>query len=108
MSLLVESFVNILAEAEELPVDSPTISVKPDPTGLPGLVQWTKYLGWLMYGALGTCVASIFIGGGMWGFANFGGNAANANKGKQYVTGGAAGAIVVGLATTIVAALSQL
>jgi hypothetical protein len=59
-------------------------------------------LGWLKWLALAGSLASFFIGGAVWGLAQQGGNSFAASRGRAYALGGAAGAIVTGLAATVV------
>ncbi len=77
-------------------------NVTPSAEGLPGAELWTQMLGWLAWAGLAGSLASLFIGGAVWGLSHAGGNAMQSSKGKAFALGGAAGAIVTGLAPTIV------
>ena len=77
-------------------------NVTPSTDGLPGAELWTRILSWLAWGGLAGSLASLFIGGAVWGLAHAGGNSMQSSKGRAFALGGAAGAIVTGLAPTIV------
>ncbi len=80
--------------------------VTPSTEGLPGAELWTQILGWLAWAGLAGSLASLFIGGAVWGLSHAAGNSMQSSKGKAFALGGAAGAIVTGLAPTIVNELS--
>ena len=82
------------------------IEVTPSSAGLPGAVFWQQVLGWLAWAGLAGSLASLLIGGGVWGLSHANGNALGASKGKLFALGGMAGAILVGLSPTIVNTLS--
>jgi hypothetical protein len=50
----------------------------------------------------------LFIGGAVWGLSQLTGNTISGGRGRVFALGGAAGAIVTGLAPTIVNQLSGL
>ncbi len=74
----------------------------------PGADVVTAMLGWLKWLGLSGSLAALLIGGAVWGLSHQGGNTVAASKGRQYALGGATGAIVVGLGSTIVNTLSGL
>ena len=82
------------------------IQVTPSNDGLPGAAFWQKVLGWLAWGGLAGSLASMLIGGAVWGLSYAGGQAHGVSRGKTFALGGMAGAILVGLAATIVNTLS--
>lgn len=83
-------------------IEAPT----PSNEGLPGAAMWSKMLGWLAWCGLAGSMASLFIGGAVWGLAHASGNSMQASRGKTFALGGVAGAIITGLAPTIVNQLS--
>ena len=74
----------------------------------PGNELATSVLGWLKWIGLAGCLASLFIGGAVWGLSQVGGNSMQAGRGRSYALGGAAGSIVIGLGAQIVNQLSGL
>ncbi len=82
------------------------IKVTPSNAGLPGAAFWQQVLGWLAWGGLAGSLASMLIGGAVWGLSHAGGRSHGVSKGKTFALGGMAGAILVGLAATIVNTLS--
>lgn len=85
-------------------------SVSADPTNsqLPGAALFQTLINWVGWGALMASLAAVLVGGGLWGWSQYHGNSTWASKGKLTALGGAAGAIVVGLAPTIVNTLHSL
>ena len=97
------------AGAEGAPgLAGPTGPIGPaGPTGPDGTAAfWQKVLGWLAWGGLAGSLASMLIGGAVWGLSYAGGQAHGVSRGKTFALGGMAGAILVGLAATIVNTLS--
>ncbi len=82
------------------------IDVTPTNEGLPGAAFWQQVLGWLAWAGLAGSLASLLIGGAVWGLSHAGGQSVGLSKGKMFALGGMAGAILVGLAATIVNTLS--
>lgn len=82
------------------------IDVTPSNEGLPGAAFWQQVLGWLAWGGLAGSLASLLIGGAVWGLGHASGHSMGASRGKLFALGGMAGAILVGLAATIVNTLS--
>lgn len=81
--------------------------VTPSTDGLPGAELWLQILSWLAWGGLAGSLAALFLGGATWGLSHAAGNSMQSSKGRAFALGGAAGAIVTGLAPTIVNELSQ-
>ena len=77
------------------------VSATPD-SGVPGGATVQKVLNWTSYLALAGCLASLLVGGMVWGLANHAGNGYQAGKGRTYAVAGASGAVICGLAPTIV------
>ncbi len=80
--------------------------ISPSTDGMPGAELWTQILGWLAWAGLAGSLASLFIGGAVWGLSHAAGNSMQSSRGRAFALGGAAGSIVVGLAPTIVNELS--
>lgn len=78
------------------------VDVTPTTSGLPGGELAQKLLDWLAQGALWGCLAALLIGGLVWGLSARAGNSIQAGTGKSFAIGGAVGALIAGLAPTIV------
>ena len=74
--------------------------VKPSKT-FPGAALVQNLLEWGMYLSLALSVGSIIYGGGSWTWSKWG-NSGYAVSGKNWVLGGIIGALISGLAVTIV------
>lgn len=82
---------------------SPLDDVSPSSEGLPGAGLFTQILSWGFWLALGVCGLAILYGAATWRGMN--GNSGRGVEGKMYVAAGAIGAMVIGLAPTIVRVL---
>ena len=78
------------------------VDVSPSTEGMPGAALWGQVLGWLMQWGLWLSLAAIFLGAGGWWISASTGSYGGASKGKQFVLGGALGALVIGLGPTMV------
>ncbi len=78
------------------------VDVTPTTSGLPGGELAQKLLDWLAQVALWGCLAALLAGGLVWGLSARGGNSLQASTGKTFAIGGAVGALIAGLAPTIV------
>lgn len=76
--------------------------------GFPGADLAQNVLDWLMWLGLAGSLASLLVGGAVWGLSQVTGNSMHGGRGRMFALGGAAGAIVTGLAPTIVNELSGL
>lgn len=76
--------------------------------GFPGADLAQNVLDWLMWLGLAGSLASLLVGGAVWGLSQVTGNSMQGGRGRMFALGGAAGAIVTGLAPTIVNELSGL
>ncbi len=83
------------------------VSAHPD-NGFPGAALAQNVLDWLMWLGLAGSLASLFVGGAVWGLSHATGNSMAGGRGRVFALGGAAGAIITGLAPTIVNQLSGL
>ena len=102
--------VTALFRILQAPPSSGGVTVSADPTNsqLPGAALFQTLVNWVGWGALMASLAALLVGGGMWGWSQYHGNSAWASKGKMAALGGAAGAIVVGLAPTVINTLHSL
>ena len=82
---------------------SPLDDVSPSSDGLPGAALFTQILSWGFWLALGVCGLAILYGAATWRGMN--GNSGRGVEGKMYVAAGAIGAMIIGLAPTIVSVL---
>lgn len=82
---------------------SPLDDVSPSSEGLPGAGLFTQILSWGFWIALGVCGLVILYGAATWRGMN--GNSGRGVEGKMYVAAGAIGAMIIGLAPTIVSVL---
>ena len=78
------------------------VAGNPDAAGLPGATLVGKLVNWLMYLSLMACLGAVVFGAAMWRGGAKAGNSYKAEDGRQYVIGGAVGALITGLAVTIV------
>ena len=83
------------------------VDATPD-NGFPGADLAQDVLNWLMWLGLAGSLASLLVGGAVWGLSQVTGNSIQGGRGRVFAIGGAAGAIVTGLAPTIVNELSGL
>ncbi len=81
------------------------VDATPD-SGFPGADLAQNVLDWLMWLGLAGSLASLLVGGAVWGLSQVTGNTIQGGRGRVFALGGAAGAIVTGLAPTIVNELS--
>ena len=78
------------------------VSVSPTSAGMPGAQLITQLMSWLSQLALWGSLASILVGAAIYGISKEGRHGYNATKGRMRAAGGAIGAILAGLAPTIV------
>lgn len=77
------------------------VTAKPD-SSMPGGATVQKLLNWTCYLALAGCLGSLLVGAMVWGLASHAGNGYQAGQGRKYAIAGAIGAVIAGLAPTIV------
>lgn len=78
------------------------VDVSPSTAGMPGDGLWQQVLGWVMQWGLWLSLAAIVLGAGGWWISASTGGYNGAARGKQFVLGGAIGALVIGLGPTMV------
>jgi hypothetical protein len=79
----------------------PALAQVPDPAAdptMPGAKLLAKVLGWLKYGALGSAVVALLVGGVAVALGHFGQNMGAASAGKKWILGGLGGAALAALA----------
>jgi|CXWK01.1.fsa_nt_gi hypothetical protein len=78
------------------------VNPTPSTDGMPGAALWNQVLGWMMQWGLWLSLAAIVLGAGGWWVSASTGSYGGASKGKQFVFGGAIGALIIGLGPTMV------
>jgi hypothetical protein len=78
------------------------VDVEPDSTGMPGAELIQKLLNWTQMLALWGSLGALLVGAAMYGLARETSGYQQASKGKALAMGGAVGAILAGLAPTVV------
>ena len=78
------------------------VNPTPSTDGMPGAALWNQVLGWMMQWGLWLSLAAIVLGAGGWWVSASTGSYGGASKGKQFVLGGAVGALIIGLGPTMV------
>lgn len=86
----------------QLLLTSGAISVKPNPTALPGLPALEKLIDGLAAVALLACVAGVLIGAAQWALGSRSNNYSHASDGRSKVMYGLLGAFVIGAAAAII------
>lgn len=83
------------------------VAVNPDSAGMPGAELIQKLLNWSQMLALWGSLGALLVGAAMYGLARETSGYQQASKGKALAIGGAVGAILAGLAPTVVNLLFQ-
>lgn len=78
------------------------VNVTPSAAGMPGEHLFPTIMGWLAQVALYGSLASILVGAAVWGLSQQAGNYGGVSKGRTFALAGVAGAVLTGLAPTIV------
>lgn len=73
--------------------------------GAPGSAAVQKLLDWGGWFALAASLGGLIIGAGMWAHSSTSGSYGGVHRGKQYVLGGAIGALVLGVAPLLISTL---
>jgi hypothetical protein len=81
------------------------VNVSPTTDGLPGANLFQELLNWLSQAALWGSLASLLVGAAIWGLAQHAGNSYSAGHGRNLALAGVVGAMLAGLAPTIVNSL---
>ena len=83
-------------------VASAQVAGAPDAAGLPGAALVQQIISWMMWLGLMACLGAFVYGAAMWRGGAKVGNSMRAEDGKQYVAGGAVGALLIGLAVVAI------
>jgi hypothetical protein len=78
------------------------VSVNPNSDGMPGAALIAKLLNWLGQVALWGSLASILIGAAAWGLSHQAGYANGSSRGRTLALAGVVGAILTGVAPSVV------
>jgi len=73
--------------------------------GAPGSAAVQKLLDWGGWFALAASLGGLIIGAGLWAHSSTSGSYGGVHRGKQYVLGGAIGALVLGVAPLLISTL---
>lgn len=92
----------IATPALAAPVDG-----QPDPTGMPGAALVRQLINWLMWVSLMASLGAVLYGAALWRGGAKVGNSMRAEDGRNYVAGGAVGALLAGLAVVLINTLFQ-
>ncbi len=84
------------------PASADPVTVTPSSAGMPLTQTISKLLGWLAQTALWGSLASILVGAAVWGLSKWAGNYSGSHKGMMLVLGGCIGAVLTGVAPTLV------
>ena len=91
-----------VGRAAAQPVDG-----EPDPSGMPGAELVSQLVNWLMWVSLMASLGAVLYGAAMWRGGAKMGNSPRAEDGRNYVAGGAIGALLSGLAVVLVNTLFE-
>ncbi len=86
----------------QLLLTSAAVSVKPDPSALPGTSALEKLIDGLAAVALLGCVAGVLIGAAQWALGSKSNNYSHASDGRSKVMYGLLGAFVIGAGAAII------
>lgn len=78
------------------------VSVIPTSGGMPGGALAQKLLNWTSQVALWGSLISLLVGAMVWGLSQHMGNGMHAGRGRSFAMAGAVGALLAGLAPTII------
>src|SRR5690349_9975079 len=71
------------------------VDVSPSTGGVGGAGLGGRVLGWVVVGGLWLSLAAVVLGAGGWWLSTSTGSYSGASRGKQFVIGGAIGALVI-------------
>jgi hypothetical protein len=74
---------------------------------MPGAQLVTQLINWLMWVSLMASLGTVLYGAAMWRGGTRVGNSMRAEDGRQYVAGGAIGALVSGMAVVLINTLFE-
>ena len=79
----------------------------PDPSGMPGAAVVSQLVNWLMWVSLMASLGAVLYGAALWRGGAKMANSPRAEDGRNYVAGGAIGALLSGLAVVLINTLFQ-
>lgn len=80
---------------------------EPDPTGMPGAELVSQLVNWLMWVSLMASLGAVLYGAALWRGGAKMANSPRAEDGRNYVAGGAIGALLSGMAVVLVNTLFE-
>lgn len=83
------------------------VAGEPDPTGMPGAELVSQLVNWLMWVSLMASLGAVLYGAALWRGGAKLGNTPRAEDGRNYVAGGAVGALLAGLAVVLINTLFE-
>lgn len=89
------------------PAVAQPVDGNPDPTGMPGAQLVSQIINWLMWVSLMASLGAVLYGAAMWRGGAKMGNTPRAEDGRNYVAGGAVGALLAGLAVVLINTLFE-
>ena len=78
------------------------VHMTPTGNGAPGAHFIQQLIDWLGQYGLWFALAAMIIGGAIYGVSTYGGNSYQGSRGRTVALAGAAGAVVIGLAPTVI------
>ena len=89
------------------PVLAQPVDGDPDPSGMPGAALVSQLVNWLMWVSLMASLGAVLYGAALWRGGAKMANSPRAEDGRNYVAGGAIGALLSGLAVVLINTLFQ-
>jgi hypothetical protein len=89
------------------PANAQPVDGNPNPSGMPGAALVSQLINWLMWVSLMASLGAVLYGAAMWRGGAKMGNTPRAEDGRNYVAGGAVGALLAGLAVVLINTLFE-
>jgi hypothetical protein len=89
------------------PASAQPVDGNPNPSGMPGAALVSQLINWLMWVSLMASLGAVLYGAAMWRGGAKMGNTPRAEDGRNYVAGGAVGALLAGLAVVLINTLFE-
>lgn len=89
------------------PANAQPVDGNPNPAGMPGAALVSQLINWLMWVSLMASLGAVLYGAAMWRGGAKMGNTPRAEDGRNYVAGGAVGALLAGLAVVLINTLFE-
>lgn len=107
-SVMASVVATALAIGGGMPALAVPVDGAPDPTGMPGAQLVSQIINWLMWVSLMASLGAVLYGAAMWRGGAKMGNSPRAEDGRNYVAGGAVGALLAGLAVVLINTLFEI